>query len=113
MKIDLSQTIFYLDLKHVHKYGSAKFQPNPFFTSQQMATEHAESVAEEKKKQKQKKQKKSRQTHRGSRRDGMPGAPITILFFLCTQIKMKLQQANRTMQIIIIVTYGALLYNVQ
>ncbi len=56
MKNDLSQTIFYL---HVHKYGSAKHQPNPLFSSQQMATEHAESVAEEKKKQKkQKKQKR-------------------------------------------------------
>ncbi len=54
MKIDLSQTIFYLDLKHVHKYGSAKFQPNPLFTSQQMAMEHAESVAKEKKKKKKK-----------------------------------------------------------
>ncbi len=50
MKIDLSQKNFYLDLKHVHKYGSAKFQPNPLFTSQQTATEHADSVAEEKKK---------------------------------------------------------------
>ncbi len=48
MKNDLSQTIFYLDLKHVHKYGSAKLQPNPLFSSQQMATEHAENVAEEK-----------------------------------------------------------------
>ncbi len=71
MKIDLSQTIFYLDLKHVHKYSSAQFQPNPLFTSQQMATEHAESVAEEKNK-KHTHKKKSRQTHRGSRRDGMP-----------------------------------------
>ena len=52
MKNDLSQTIFHLDLKHVHTYGSAKFQPNPLFSSQQMATEHAESVAEENKKQK-------------------------------------------------------------
>ncbi len=50
MKNDLSQTIFYLNLKHVHKYDSAKFQPNPLFTSQQIATENAESVAEEKKK---------------------------------------------------------------
>ncbi len=41
MKNDLSQIIFYLDLKHVHKYGSAKFQPNPLFSSQQMGTEHA------------------------------------------------------------------------
>ncbi len=37
--------IFYLDLKHVHKYGFAKFQPNLLFSSQQMATE---SAAEEK-----------------------------------------------------------------
>ncbi len=55
MKNDLSQTIFYLDLKHVHKYGSAKFQPNRLFSSQQMYTEHAESVAEEEKKKKKKK----------------------------------------------------------
>ncbi len=48
MKNDLTKTIFYLDLKHVHKYGSAKFQPNPFFSSQQMATEHVESAAEKK-----------------------------------------------------------------
>ncbi len=47
MKNDLSQTIF---------------QPNPLFSSQQMGTEHAGG----------KKKKKSRQTHRGSRRDGMP-----------------------------------------
>ncbi len=75
MKNDFSQTIFYLGLKHIHKYVSAKFQPNPLFSSQQMATEHAESVAEEKqkpKKNKQTKKKNSRQTHRGSRRDEMP-----------------------------------------
>ncbi len=41
---------FYLDLKHVHKYGSAKFQPNTLFSPQEMATEHAESEAEEKQK---------------------------------------------------------------
>ncbi len=64
MKNDRTKTIFYLNLKHVHKYGSAKFQPNPLFSSQQMATE---SVAEEQKKQKKKKKKKSRQAHRGSR----------------------------------------------
>ncbi len=51
MKTDLSQTIFYLDLKHVHKYGSAKFQPNPLFSSQQIATE---SVAEEMRRKKKK-----------------------------------------------------------
>ncbi len=52
MKNARTKTIFYLDLKHVHKYGSAKFQPNPIFSSQQIATESAESVAEEKKKKK-------------------------------------------------------------
>ncbi len=39
--------MFYLDLKHVHKYGSAKFQPSPLVSSQQTATE---SVAEEQQK---------------------------------------------------------------
>ncbi len=39
--------LFYLYLKHVHKHGSAKFQHNPLFSSQQMATE---SAAEETKK---------------------------------------------------------------
>ncbi len=65
MKNDHTKTIFYLDLKHVHKYGSAKFQPETLFSSQQMGTEHAGG-------RKKKKQKKSRQTHRGSRQDGMP-----------------------------------------
>ncbi len=46
MQNDHTKTIFYLDLKHIHKYGSAKFQPNLLFSSQQMATE---SAAEEKK----------------------------------------------------------------
>ena len=55
MKNARTKNIFYLDLKHVHKYGSAKFQPNPLFSSQQMATESAESVAEEKKQQQKKK----------------------------------------------------------
>ncbi len=41
-----TKTIFYLNLKHIHKYGSAKFQPNPLFSSLQMATK---SVGEEKK----------------------------------------------------------------
>ncbi len=36
-----AKIIFYLDLKHVHKYGSAKYQPNPLVSSQQMGTEHA------------------------------------------------------------------------
>ncbi len=47
-----TENIFYLDLKHVHEYGCAKFHPNPLFSSQQMGTE---SVAEEKKKNKKKK----------------------------------------------------------
>ncbi len=50
MKNARTKNIFYLDLKHVHKYGCAKYQPNPTFSSQQMPTESAESVAEEKKK---------------------------------------------------------------
>ncbi len=41
MKDERTKTRFYLDLKHVHKYGSAKFQPNPLFFSRQMGTEHA------------------------------------------------------------------------
>ncbi len=41
MKNDRTETIFYPDLKDVHKYGSAKFQPNPLFSSQQLSTEHA------------------------------------------------------------------------
>ncbi len=49
-----TENIFYLDLKHVHKYGCAEFQPNPFFSSQQMATE---SAAEEQKKRTKKKKK--------------------------------------------------------
>ncbi len=49
MKNDRTKTIFYLDLKHVHKYGCAKFQPNPLFSSSQMATK---SAAEKKKKKK-------------------------------------------------------------
>ncbi len=57
MKNVRTKTIFYLDLKHVHKYGSAKFDRNPIFSSQQMATESAESVAEQKKSNKKKKKK--------------------------------------------------------
>ncbi len=54
MENERTENIFYLDLKHVHKYGCTKFQPNPLFSSQQTATE---SAAEEKK-QKKTKQKK-------------------------------------------------------
>ncbi len=49
MKNDHTKTIFYLDLKHVHKYGCAKFQPNPLFSSQQMGTEHAGGKKKKKK----------------------------------------------------------------
>ncbi len=48
-KNDHTKTIFYLDLKHVHKYGSTKFHPNSFFFSQLMAMKSAESVAGKKK----------------------------------------------------------------
>ncbi len=54
MENERTENIFYLDLKHVHKYGCAKFQPNSLFSSQQTATE---SAAEEKK-QKNKNKKK-------------------------------------------------------
>ncbi len=47
MKNDHTKTIFYLDFKHNNKYSSAKFQANPLFSSQQMATK---SAAEEPKK---------------------------------------------------------------
>ncbi len=46
-----TENICCLDLKHIHKYGCAKFQPNPLFSSQQTATE---SAAEEKKQTKKK-----------------------------------------------------------
>ncbi len=51
MENERTENIFYLDLKHVHKYSCAKFQPNPLFSSQQTATE---SAAEKKKKKKKK-----------------------------------------------------------
>ncbi len=54
MENERAENIFYLHLKHVHKYGCAKFQPNPLFSSQQTATK---SAAEEKKRTKKKKKK--------------------------------------------------------
>ncbi len=64
MESERTKNIFHLDLKHVHKHGCAKFQPNPLFSSQQTATE---SAAEKKKK------KKSRQPLKGiPSADGMP-----------------------------------------
>ncbi len=66
MENERTENIFYLNLKHVHKYGCAKFQPNPLFSSQQTATE---SAAEKTKK----KHKKSRQPLKGIQSgDGMP-----------------------------------------
>ncbi len=55
MKTYCTKTICYHDQKHVHKYGSAKYQPNLLSSSQQMAIK---SVAEEQKNPK--KNKKSR-----------------------------------------------------
>ncbi len=52
MENERTKNIFYLDLKHVHQYDCAKFQPNPLFFSPQTATE---SAAEEKKKKRTKK----------------------------------------------------------
>ena len=70
MKNDLSQTIFYLDLKDVHKYGSGKFQSVVLFTANGYPICYPLKVWQKK--------KKSRQTHRGSRRDRMPqlGPPM-------------------------------------
>ncbi len=50
MENERTENIFYLNLKHVHKYGSAKFQPNPLFSSQQMGTEHGNGRKKKKKK---------------------------------------------------------------
>ncbi len=58
MENERTDNIFYLDLKHVHKYGCAKFQPNPLPSSQQTSTESVaeeKSAAEEKKKRTKKK----------------------------------------------------------
>ena len=70
MKNEHTKTNFYLDLKNVHTYGCAKFQPNPSFSSQQTATEGA---AEKKPPRRKKKNKKSRQPLKGIPSvDGMP-----------------------------------------
>ena len=74
MENESTENFFYLALKHVHKYGCAKFQPDPLFSSQQTATK---SVGEEQKKKK----KKSQQAHRGSRR--RTGCPNNINTLLC------------------------------
>ncbi len=59
MENERTENIFYLDLKHVHKYGSAKFQPNPSFSSQQMGTEHGGGRKKNKKTKQNKTKKKS------------------------------------------------------
>ncbi len=82
MENERTEIIFYLNLKHVHKYVSAKFQPNPLFSSQQTATE---SATEEQKK-KNKKKKKSRQTHKGSRRG--TGCPNHDRRYRCLDISL-------------------------
>ncbi len=90
MENERTENIFYLDLKHVRKYGCAKFQPNPLFSSQQTATK---SAAEEKKK------KKSRQPLKGiPSEDGMPQIMVwnrirwwivSLLFLLSSTVKPK------------------------
>ncbi len=57
-----TENIFYLDLKHVHKYDCAKFQPNPLFSSQQQPPK----VRRKKKNN----NKKKSANHRGSRQGG-------------------------------------------
>ncbi len=76
MENERTENIFYPDVKHVHKYGSAKFQPNPLFSSQEMGTEHAAG------------KKKSRQNHWGSRRNGMPQLGSEFKILLSWKIKM-------------------------
>ncbi len=49
MENERTENIFYPDLKHVHKYGCAKFQPNPLFSSQQTTTESAAEKKQQKK----------------------------------------------------------------
>ncbi len=58
MENERTKNIFYLDLKHVHKYDCAKFQPNPLFFSSKTATESAAEEKKEKKKRTKKKKKK-------------------------------------------------------
>ncbi len=73
MENERTENIFYLDLKHVHKYGCAKFQPNPLFSSPQMATEGAAEKKTLTSGKKRTKRKKSRQPLKGiPSADGMP-----------------------------------------
>ncbi len=70
MENERTENIFYLDLKHVHKYGCAEFEPNPF-SSAQMATEGA---AEKKNPTRWKKKNKKKKRKKVSGQD----APITV-----------------------------------
>ena len=67
MENERTENIFYLDLKHVHKYGCAKFQPNPLFSHNKRPPKVR------RKKKNKKKNKKSRQPLKGiPSADGMP-----------------------------------------
>ncbi len=79
MENERTEIFFYLDLKHVHKYGCKKFQPNSLFSSQQKATK---SASEEKKKNKKKEQKKKRR--QVPRRDA-PNILVYCLIFSCNK----------------------------
>ena len=71
MKNYLSQIIFYLDLKHVHNYGSTKFQPNllgVFFTT----NGHRKCGGRNKEKNKKKKNKKNRTKEKVGKSIGDP-----------------------------------------
>ncbi len=73
MENERTENIFYLDLKHVHEYGCAKFQPNPLFSSPQMATEGAAEKKPYLVEKKEQQKKKSRQPLKGiPSADGMP-----------------------------------------
>ncbi len=67
MKNYLSQTFFYLDLKHVHNYGSIKFQLNPLFFFHNKWPPKVRREKKKKKTKKQNEQKRNWQVHRGSR----------------------------------------------
>ncbi len=74
MKNDRTKTIFYPNLKHVHKYGSAKFQPNPLF----FFTTNGHRTCRRKKKKK----KSANPLGISPERD----APITLRFALRTTV---------------------------
>ena len=76
MKNDRTKTIFYLDLKHVHRYGCAKFQPNPLFSSHKWPPKVWRKKKNPTRWKKKTKTKKSRQPLKGiPSADGMPQSP--------------------------------------